>query len=601
MATVQDLPLEALQHICDLVASGHRPSLYDFALVCKRWSLASNAIRFQKIHLTVENQTKLSKDLDHWNGVLRSTSSFRSVRRLELEGELLADGSTCAAQRTETLKNCMVDNDDELESTIYTKYKNVSELPEVTIELDKHWTPVAHFVAQLRALRDLVFDCTNQFPPCLLDVLHQILPNCRLHLHTFGLRNLYSYKGWSRSLDQHEYALATSPSLHCITLLYDGRDPERLVDYHDLAVARMSQGLAPNLRHVRVVVNSISLITYNRRAEWRPKRDIFPDDTPNPGVRGELHSMKFSGVLFGELRAWNERIVFSSLQELILDTFIDPFSLREASTYNFTSLRTLSLRLESDNWDENDLLDGATSVFLRNLPPLTALKLVDSFGPQTFKAIIERHTSLQRIWLSPQRKSHLNGPDFTLDLDKIQELTSHCSGLRKVCLLIPRILDHSVDMAIYQSLGCLPQLKDLCLYLDCLCHFDFGLYFSSEGTGRQNLAKIRNTFLDAALNDDIARDIFREVYQSQSKQRMPVFERLRIQSVRVKLTKNPPDELRRLLDVSSLPFAVTINPTQKYACRDIVTQRYRPPHIVVTANSHIPEALMRRTQQLTLH
>ncbi|EFQ99275.1 protein kinase subdomain-containing protein [Nannizzia gypsea CBS 118893] len=597
MVTVQDLPLEALQQICGFVASSYRPSLYDFTLVCKRWFLASNAIRFQKIRLTVENPKKLSTDLDHWNDVLRSTSGFGSVRRLEFEGELLADGSACAAKQTGTLQDFMVDSDDELESMLYTKYKNIAELPEVTIELDTHWTPVAHFVAQLRALRDLVFDCTNQFPPCLLDVLHQTLPNCRLHLHTFGLRNLYSYTGWARDLTQHEYALATSPSLHCITLLYGEGDPETQVDYHDLAVMRMSQGLAPNLRHVRVAANSISQLTYNIGARQRPKRDVFPNDTQDPNIRGELYSLKLSGALFGGLQAWNERIVFSSLQELILDTAIDPFSLEEASAYNFTSLRTLSLRLESDMLGENGLLDEATSVFLRSLPPLTALKLVNNFGHETFKAIIERHTSLQRIWLSPQRKHYQQEPAFTLTLDKIQDLTSHCSELRKVCLLVPRILDHSVDMAIYQSLGRLPQLKDLRLYREGFCRFDFDLFLSVEGTGRDGLAQLGEASQDAALNDDVARHIFHEIYQAQSKRGRPVFERLRIQYVN--FTNDPPDAVRGLLDVSNLGFSVTLSPTQTHVCREAVTQGYRPPHLVVTAGSHIPEAIMRRIQQLS--
>lgn len=598
MAAMEDLSLEVLQHICDLVASDYKPSLYDFALVCKRWSLASNAIRFQKIRLIIQNQGKLSHCLDHWNDTLRSTSSFRSVRRLEIEGHLPADGSTWVERPLRRRDDCMVDTDDELESAIYSYYSSVTELPEVTMELDKHWAPLALFVAQLRALQDLVFNCTNQFPPCLLGVLHQILPNCRLHLHIFGLKNLYSYKDWSRSLDRHEYALATSPSLHCITLFYDGRVQEKLVDYHDLAVMRMSQGLAPNLRHVRVVVNSISQITYNRRTERRPKRDIFPNDTPNPDVRGELYTMRFSGVLFGGLRAWNERIVFSSLRELILDTVIDPFSLREASTYNFSSLKTLVLRLESDNQDENDMMDGAASGFLRSLPPLTVLKLVENFGPETFKAIIDCHTSLQRIWLSPQRKSHPNRPEFTLDLDKVQDLASHCSELRAVCLLVPRTLYHSKDKAIYQSIGSLPHLRDLCLYLDCLCHHDFSLYISNQGASRLRFAKIKNTLLDAALNEDIARDIFHEVYQAQSQQTKPVFERLRIQSVRVRLSKNPPGELSRLLDVTTLGFSVTIYPIQGYACRETDTLRYRPPHMRVTANPHIPDAAMRRIQQL---
>ncbi|EZF31912.1 hypothetical protein H109_07479 [Trichophyton interdigitale MR816] len=575
MATIQDLPLETLQQICDFVASGYRATLFDFALVCRRWSLASNAVRFREIRLVVENLGKLTEDLDYWSGVLRSTSSFRSVRRLEIKGELPADINTWAPKRTRHPKDCMVDSDDELGSARYTPYANLLELPEVTIELDKYWTPVAHFVAQLRALQDLVFDCDNQFPPCLLDVLHQILPSCKLHLHNFGLRNLYSYKGWSRSLDKHEYSLATSPSLHCIIMHYEGNDSERLVDYHDVAVARMSQGLAPNLRHVQVIASSMSRITYNRRVERRPKRDVFPNDTPSPDadVRGELHTMKFSGFIFGGLQGWNERIVFSSLRELILDTVIDPFSLKEASTYNFTSLKTLYLRLDSDNWDEHPLMDEAASIFLRSLPPLATLKLTGNFDHDSLKAIIDRHNSLRRIWLFPRRRSHLVGEDFTLTLDTIRDLTSHCSELRTVCLLIPRVLE-SQDMAIYQSIGYLPYLKDLSLYLDCIWNKDSSP--TIDDNLPQNFAKVKNSIMNAALNEDIARNIFHEIYQAQSRHRMPVFKRLRIQAARVKLRRDIPEDLDRIINVGSQGFELTINPTQRHDCYDIISQRSGP-------------------------
>ncbi|EGD87291.1 hypothetical protein H112_05830 [Trichophyton rubrum D6] len=576
MATIQDLPLEILQQICDFVASGYRASLYDFALVCQRWSLASNAVRFREVRIVVENQGKLTKDLDYWSGVLRSTSSLRSVRRLEIKGELPADVNTWAPKRIRQPKHSLIDSDDELESARYTLYTNLLELPEVTVELDKYWTPVAHFVAQLRALQDLVFDCVNQFPPCLLDVLHQILPSCKLHLHNFGLRNLYSYKGWSRGLDKHEYSLATSPSLHCIILHYEGNESERLVDYNDVAVARMSQGLAPNLRHVQVNARSMSPITYNRRVERRPKRDIFPNDTPNSDadVRGELHTMKFSGFLFGGLQGWNERIVFSSLRKLILDTVMDPFSLKKASTYNFTSLRTLYLRLESDNWDEHSLMDEAASGFLRSLPPLSTLKLTGNFGHDSLKAIIDRHNSLGRIWLSPRVHSHFMGTDFTLTLDTIRDLTSRCSELRTVCLTIPRVLK-SQDMAIYQSIGCLPHLKDLCLYLDCICHEDSTPSPTIED-GLPNFAKIKNLVTNKALNDDIARNIFHEIYQAQSRHRMPVFKRLRIQVVRMKFTRDIPEDLDRIINVSGQGFELTLNPTQRQDCYDIIIQRSSP-------------------------
>lgn len=59
--------------------------------------------------------------------------------------------------------------------------------PSTSLEDAGTWDLLVLF-RRLLGLRDLVWACGNQFPPCLLQVLHQRLPRCRLHIRAFRLR-----------------------------------------------------------------------------------------------------------------------------------------------------------------------------------------------------------------------------------------------------------------------------------------------------------------------------------------------------------------------------------------------------------------------------
>jgi hypothetical protein len=57
-------------------------------------------------------------------------------------------------------------------------------------EEDMAWAPVVSLLQAIPHLKDLIYDCQNQFPPNLLKILHEQLPQCRLHHLTFRFRTL---------------------------------------------------------------------------------------------------------------------------------------------------------------------------------------------------------------------------------------------------------------------------------------------------------------------------------------------------------------------------------------------------------------------------
>ena len=88
------------------------------------------------------------------------------------------------------------------------EYKWWPQGPEHAYMDDDAWWPLAELLHGVITLIDLEFSCHSQFPPCLLRVLHESHPYCRLHITTFEISSLLD-----ESLDTHERDLVASPCL----------------------------------------------------------------------------------------------------------------------------------------------------------------------------------------------------------------------------------------------------------------------------------------------------------------------------------------------------------------------------------------------------
>lgn len=97
----------------------------------------------------------------------------------------------------------------------------------------KLWEPLAGPVKKLTGLTDLFFLCEEVFLRCVLKMLHNRRPTCRLHLSNFSIR-CSSMSGTG----PYAFQLATSPCLYSLSTEYHGAFPS---GYHEFLDYRAYQ------------------------------------------------------------------------------------------------------------------------------------------------------------------------------------------------------------------------------------------------------------------------------------------------------------------------------------------------------------------------
>jgi hypothetical protein len=238
---------------------------------------------------------------------------------------------------------------------------------------DRHWRPVASLIKDLPALRDLVYRPDEQFPPCLLDALHNYQPSCVLHLQTFNLGSVQE-----DSTDSYEYKLITSPSLYSImTTNWHRQNTPAPIPFDRKKALRRVLGLAPGLKDVYWHY----MAHYNAPTNsWSgPSWDKFSDEKDAarlPIAALTWLRIKCSGLLRDTaLSGWAEHTDFSVLERLELSSVAGAEILDSWSTnISFPSLQAFFLNLGEMKTPE---FYQASLHFLRSLPPLLDLHLED--------------------------------------------------------------------------------------------------------------------------------------------------------------------------------------------------------------------------------
>lgn len=241
-SSFEGLPHEIVLSICRYVGDTHKASLSALALTSKRCHAAAVVYLFRTVRLNARHLERFRNDAQKCTDVLERTQSFGTVHRLVVEDSMLElDQQAGAAtfvignmgqqrRRVETVMG--LDDDisaDQLEKTAWRK--------EFRTDRRHAWNTLASMIEQLPALSDLIYECSIQIAPCILKVLHQYRPQCKLHIKPFGLRSLDA-----TNMDAHDFALATSPCLHSISVKYASAVEDR-----EEAVLRLAAGLAPKL------------------------------------------------------------------------------------------------------------------------------------------------------------------------------------------------------------------------------------------------------------------------------------------------------------------------------------------------------------------
>lgn len=545
-APLETLPLHLFEYICQYVP---RRSLFSLSSASSLCYQAATPRRFSRVKLTIRNKEKLRRDLDKLLVVLGRGNLFSHVRRVITIGCMVDNADQSHAPSTtspvgthddgesdgESDSDCDCNSDGGFQGSFNTAPLLSQEQKQAQQEA---WLPFAQFLGQLPVLTDLVFTCTNQITPCVLAALHQHHPKSRLHIDGFSLPSLRQNKHRLHDIDPDDLALATSPCLYnlrtrCRT--YGKRDR---VDFKLEALEHIvASGCAPGLRKINIDYRSsagtLALVRALRQERWsgfflstqnqavvNPPQQVFA-----PG-RGRLETLVLSTNCGGlsHLQGWNARTDFGLLRRFEYRCNVSVEALRFLATVatsgSFRSLRTLRLAIyDTTPGSDNRHLDQPVGLFLQALPPLEALTLEKYFGTHSVDAALSRHgPTLRKLRLLPYDggKDH---NDVDIDAARVRDIQQRCPRLEDIELRVRRRQGGPEEVAVYRTLGRIPQLRRATLLLDCrspyrdpthnrnVHHGTLMAYHEPEG----DVERVRNTLINLALDETLATEIFQKI------------------------------------------------------------------------------------------
>ena len=102
--------------------------------------------------------------------------------------------------------------------------------------ISEPWLPLARFISQLPALKDVIWAFRNMPRPILM-AIHAV-GTCRLHIYRFHLYSLVVHRTGHPQvvdIDPDDYALATLPALYSVTMEVRYYKTDGQLNYHEEA------------------------------------------------------------------------------------------------------------------------------------------------------------------------------------------------------------------------------------------------------------------------------------------------------------------------------------------------------------------------------
>lgn len=548
------LPLEMLQQVASHLQT-HQPSLYAFSLVSKFCREATTPFVFCNLHLRVHKVEELNHDISNLHAILVRADAARHVRTLRIKGFLCFDGEDSRALATTTYDPHMHKNDEWFKQTgLYEIMPNEEYVlggrhrcyePAVKRKSkeDVRWAPIAALLGALPALSTLVYDAGNQFPPCMLDAVHEH-PRCRLHNHAFYLRSLYMGE-----VDAYELELATSPRLESVKVrCAPNKDNDFDDDFHEEAVMDMASGAAPNLKELTVVRIETN---WQREQPPRPLWWGLPGFVPkSPGQR-TLTSLSLLGTPFWGpdlFKKWAQCVDFNSLRSLVLGGGhgFDPgihYEILGWITQNlsFRCVRSLSVKIgrHDESYEQPDCASTIAS-FFDIFESLEDLSVTGPLEPSIVNAILFRHgPSLRKLSLRPVESiyhddngtpPHRRGIPMIFTKEQYLQIQDQCPSLEDLTIPVKRTKSDAAEAELYRCFSKMQRLHSLFLILDCTNwgivrdpnwtddpSFDaYDREFFREQRDSVLLKKghVRATLMNCAVDESLARSIFHTISES---------------------------------------------------------------------------------------
>ncbi|KAI6093932.1 hypothetical protein F4821DRAFT_221764 [Hypoxylon rubiginosum] len=542
--------------ICEILYDADPKSLVNLAVANKDCYAVASLFLFRTIKVFVRDRDQLQTRVQDYVKSLHRVGAHKHVRRLVIYGPGLHDSSATCSTSPYLVRTLYFDPDPERENdedpfhsrlekiTGVDAYDNIyhsSFVPdaspvETAYKLDD-WRPLADLVRQLPMLSDVIYQCSAQFPPCLLKALHERQPErpkCRLHLDSFKLRCLSTEPP---TADPHELMLIKSPCLHSITIRTGRRTlhgsghcvPQDQINL----LFRLVAGLTPNLKEVHVFgMDGFPDVPLGPRyASFSPKWEgLLPIPRPGLQEKGSLSYLHLVGDFeFNgrDIDEWASCTDFTVLRTLRLDGLIEQEVIYALyARHSFPSLDALDICLNLDRierlarlpehflWHCEDVEE-----FLCSLPTLQTLRMRNWVHSVSLQKVLG--SNLKTLWLEPAMYS--NEHITTEDIAQIRE---QCPLLENLTLGVVRSEGCVHETAVYTELGTLPKLRRLSLIMDPL-RGDFKFSFTRGFQERE----IGVVFVNSALDDTLAVAIFNVISAAKEQHNLAPLQKLDIRLV----------------------------------------------------------------------
>jgi hypothetical protein len=512
---MEALPQLVLDLVCGYLANSERPraDLLAFASASRICRAAAWREQYSQVTIDVDD-AQYHQRLERLECILDEAKSRACVRTLRL------------GVRTD---NRIEREDDEafvwLTKSVSISSQSIYPLrywkPRTGPRPDEFWQPLARFISCLH-LKELVWTWTEQLPRCVLSVLNEQVPTCRLHVHGFDLRSLHQ-RDTLQNIEETEYILATSPCLYNIVAPYSMYDWSGCTNYNGDATLELSAGLAPNLKHVLVWDNSAvssgeTESRRNPRLEWRGFHPQSENEWREiPETKGQVQNLAIDAIhaVSGfQLASWECHTDFAVLRSLQLARQIKLDALQNladlAERDGLSRLESMNLPAISCEFEERIDAESAMTRLCASLNPLSELRIVRP-GITSFEAILKRHGDSLEVFCVEE---------FILSAHQIVQLRELCPRVKRLSIEILRSSGDHIEVDIYRTLGSMRHLESMSLMLRCTESRQYGgpddprpLTMPSEKKEDQEAMKtaIRRVFVNAAVDRSLAQSIFQQV------------------------------------------------------------------------------------------
>ncbi|KAL4779655.1 hypothetical protein BJX76DRAFT_340188, partial [Aspergillus varians] len=373
----------------------------------------------------------------------------------------------------------------------------------------KDWKPVASLISRLQDLERLDFYARDQFPVALQNAIldHQ---NCQLNVFCPQILGHATHQD-----PISELGVLRVPGLHtlAINLTWAYRNLPGFVNLNEMLPVIF---VAPNLK--RLVLQSYPHHRFTHVNPWgefnREWRNLAARIGHTPSAA--LEAIVFSGPHESVLLRLAETGNLSSLRSLDIKNYFEPALLREIATM-FPRLKQLFIDPNPRSWQSEEADNEDAIAAIMSFAPLEFVCLRGLQKTSSLFKILEQHgRSLETLILEVIPNLTYTGnvfPEF--NASDIETLTKYCPNVQDLRLPITRSKGNKAECNKYKALGGFERMNNLVLDL----HFDprqrpIGLKSISESI------MIKETFINAAMDENLAREILSLIASNQPSHRL---------------------------------------------------------------------------------